>query len=100
MTISYPTDIHTVNGWERIHTGHSLDPDELIADFTREHIKVRSDQIIALEEVFFSFSPRVKWCGRRGNPCFADGTWHPHWYGVEPTPDPSFHFTLVRTEPR
>ena len=91
----YPTDIVTDDGWERIHRGHGLDRDALRADLDHNQGVARGGWDLVVQEVHLAYQPRVKWCGRRGEPCDNEGDWHAHWHEVR-SGDDATKFTLAR----
>ena len=54
-----------------------------------------------IQEVFLSYTPRIKWCRSYtdGWSCDQEGDWHHHWVEVQPTDAEEFHFTEVRHVP-
>lgn len=95
MTVKYPTDIATDNGWERVHYGHGIHRAALEEDLRQHAGAPRVDDRLTVEEVWMRFVPRVKWCAQfSGFGCDLEGEWHAHWEGVRPGGgDP---LTLVR----
>jgi hypothetical protein len=93
-TPEYPTDIHTEDGVERIHRGHGLNRDVLLADVRHAHGANVVD--MRVQEVHLRYQARVKNCGDYGDPCDFEGFWHSHWHEVRRNEDPEMKFTMVR----
>jgi len=98
MSARYPTDIVTTDGdgWARIHKGHGLDKEMLREDVIHNVDDQRVGEVLVVEEVHLSYTPRVKWCSRHsdGWGCDHEGEWHGHWFAVRPGADTAF--TLAR----
>lgn len=87
---TYPTDIVTSEGWARIHQGHELDRDLLLADLASAQVPLQGD-VLRVHEAHFAYKPRVKWCSNfDGYGCDQEGEWHGHWFEVKPGPDTAF----------
>ena len=96
--VSYPTGIHTYDGWGVIAEGHKLSEAEQLAAIREydEGLTPTEGQTINAEEVYFGYSPRVKWCGDKfGASCDQDGDWHPHWYAIRANNDERTWFTIL-----
>lgn len=94
MSKKYPTDIVMEDGYYRIHEGHGLDRQELIADYEEYDGIAPVDAVWTIEEVYLHYTPRIKWCEKvDGWGCDANGEWHGHWFEVMPAHDSAF--TLV-----
>ncbi|QDM57121.1 hypothetical protein SEA_WHACK_58 [Rhodococcus phage Whack] len=92
MSMSYPTDYFdfTTETFGRIHEGHNLDRDALMADLVEARWNQPGKQMQVAEE-HLRYHPRLKWCGRMfGWPCDNEGAWHAHWEGVKPDVDTAF----------
>lgn len=85
----YPTDIVNDNGWGRIHKGHNLDRLALLVDLENSLWQPPNTRMI-VQEVYFRWIPRVKWCGRYDFPCDNEGEWHSHWVEVRPNLEAAF----------
>lgn len=96
--MKYPADfVSTDLGWCRIHCGHDLSREELIADLTEHGGSLRRDgEQFTVEQVHLYYQPRIKWCGRHDEPCDNEGEWHGHWFAARPSTDTAF--TLVYWE--
>ncbi|BBX82234.1 hypothetical protein [Mycolicibacterium aubagnense] len=82
--MKYPTDCIDDDYWRRIHQGHGLDRDKLIADLDRNGGIDRHDhEALIVEEVWMALAPRVKHCANYGFPCPQEGEWHAHWYSTQ-----------------
>lgn len=84
--MKYPADIFNDDGWGRIHQGHGIDRDELQRDLERHVGLQRVGETLKVQEVYFRWIPRIKWCGNLGWPCDNEGEWHGHWEEVLPNP--------------
>ncbi|SII73883.1 hypothetical protein [Mycobacteroides abscessus] len=93
--MKYPADFVSADlGWCRIHRGHGLEVNELLADLTECAGSARRDgEETIVEQVHLYYQPRIKWCGRHGDPCDNEGEWHGHWFAARPSTDTAF--TLV-----
>lgn len=96
MSETYPADIHTHEGWGRVHQGHDLDEAALLADL-RHRMEPTATEV-ATEEVWLHLQRRVKECGRHGDPCDMEGDWHRHWHSVKPSPGAAFTIAYPATE--
>lgn len=97
--MTYPTLMCTDNGYAALMQGHNLDPAE-IAAVEESHLGKPDDGwFTKVEEVFYDWVPRLKWCSRHpqsgGWGCDQEGEWHGHWFEVLPTEIESCHFTLI-----
>lgn len=91
---TYPRDIVTIDGWGRIHEGHSLDPATLRDDLREKMRDGAPGQEPAINEVYLKHTSRIMWCERLdGAGCDLNGEWHGHWSEVMPSP--GSEFTLV-----
>lgn len=93
--MKYPADfVSTDLGWCRIHRGHELVRGELLADLA-EHgsSSPHCGELLIVKQVHLYYQPRIKWCGRHGDPCDNEGEWHGHWFAARPSTDTAF--TLV-----
>lgn len=91
----YPADIVSEDtGWGRIHEGHGLSVASLKADYEHCAGGVPDGCALTVDEVWFGFVRRVKWCEPYiGWGCDQEGDWHSHWYAVRPAP--GFAYTVV-----
>lgn len=82
--MNYPADIVNDDyGWHRIHRGHGLDRETLLADLI-EHTGEPHGRGFGVQEVWMSFHPRVKNCRDfDGFGCDNEGDWHSHWFAAE-----------------
>jgi len=87
--MKYPADIVNDDGWGRIHEGHGLDRGDLERDLAHNGGQCPGASL-KVEEVYFRWIPRIKWCGNLGWPCDNEGEWHGHWEAVKPNPDRAF----------
>ena len=90
MGVQYPTEIVNDDGWGRIHQGHGLDREMLQRDLEDNVDHQRIGEILKVEEAYFRYVPRVKWCSNFGWPCDNEGEWHAHWEEVRPSPESAF----------
>lgn len=100
MTKKYPALMHGDSGYEALLQGHGL-AQALIDEVEESHLgKPEEGWFTEIEEVFFEYVPRVKWCSRHplsaGWSCDMEGEFHGHWFDVQPTPNPHHHFTVIR----
>ncbi len=98
-TMTYPALMHTDNGYAALMRGHGLDQAEIDAVEESHLGKPEEGWFTKVEEVFFDWVPRLKWCSRHplsgGWGCDMDGEWHGHWFEVQPTPIEACHFTQI-----
>lgn len=83
--MKYPANIiDNDRGWGRIHLGHGLDREHLRRDLYAANLEAPpdDDSDIEVDEVYYGYRPRVKWCADYGQPCGQEGDWHGHWYTV------------------
>lgn len=86
--MKYPNNITMADtGWARIHKGHGLNHDALREDLAKELGQGLPDQEMRIRELYFAYTPRVKWCEPYGHACALNGEWHGHWSEVRPNDD-------------
>ena len=100
MSKEYPALMVEDNGYAAILRGHGLSQD--VIDAAEESMigKPAEDYFTEVEEVWFDWVPRVKWCSRHplsgGWSCDQEGDWHGHWFEVRETDIEACHFTIIR----
>lgn len=92
--------VNEFDGWGLLLKGHGLDPEPLITAADRALGEDSEDWDV--QERFYHWVPRVKNCVDHpygdGTGCEQEGEWHGHWFEVQPTADPKYHFTEVRAK--
>lgn len=92
--MKYPAPIIDDAGhWGVILRGHNLPLHTVM--IAADDILGRDHGPLHLTEVFFTYKPRVKWCGNYGSSCDIEGEWHNHWFEVRPSMSESLKFTTA-----
>ncbi len=93
----YPALIATDKGLGAIQRGHGLTPAQVDEAALIVLGKLRPDYTRVIEETYFRWVPRVKWCQRMGEDiCSRQGVWHGHWTPVSPSEKAHQRFTVIR----